>query len=307
MCDLESVSDDAIPITIYKPSGDHRRYDQDYTHWEFGGRRSAARDFYRIAWRRRAANTGERTLMSAIIPPGTAHVHNVYSLGKSDGDPLTLPIAQAVMGSIIADFAIRCVPKDDILLGAINRLPWITPAPLMRDFITLRSMRLASITTAFSELWSKCYIGTFKKDSWVGGHGGIHCRPLGQVTPVWNPGIPLRTHYERRQAIVEIDALVALMLGLSADELGTIYRTQFSVLYGNDRNSNFYDANGRLIPATVLNAWRNKRDRSTVEERTATNQAGKTYTYELPFVTLDREADMRQAYAVFQQRLRERQ
>ena len=40
--------------------------------------------------------------------------------------------------------------------------------------------------------------------------------------------------------------------------------------------------------------------RSSDEERTATNQAGNTYTYELPFVTLDREADMRQAYAHFE-------
>jgi hypothetical protein len=41
----------------------------------------------------------------------------------------------------------------------------------------------------------------------------------------------------------------------------------------------------------------------TVEERTATNQAGNTYTYELPFRLLDREADMRQAYAEFERRL----
>ena len=96
------------------------------------------------------------------------------------------------------------------------------------------------------------------------------------------------------------------MLGLTADELCTIYRTQFAVLYGYDRNVYFYDANGRLVPNACLTVWRKKGDRITEAERTATNQAGNTYTYELPFVTLDREADMRQAYAEFERRLAER-
>lgn len=96
------------------------------------------------------------------------------------------------------------------------------------------------------------------------------------------------------------------MLGLTADELCSIYRTQFAVLRGYDHNVYFYDANGRLVPNSVLTVWRRKCDRITAEERTATNQAGNTYTYELPFITLDREADMREAYAVFAQRLRER-
>jgi len=49
-----------------------------------------------------------------------------------------------------------------------------------------------------------------------------------------------------------------------------------------------------------------KGEGTTRDERTATNQAGNTYTYELPFVTLDREADMRRAYAEFERRLAER-
>ena len=98
---------------------------------------------------------------------------------------------------------------------------------------------------------------------------------------------------------MEIDALVALMLGVTADELCTIYRTQFAVLFGYDRNVYLYDANGRLVPNSVLTVWRKKGDGLSVEERTATNASGNTYVYELPFVALDREADMRQAYAHF--------
>lgn len=99
---------------------------------------------------------------------------------------------------------------------------------------------------------------------------------------------------------------MALTLDLTADELCTIYRTQFAVLYGYDRNDSFYDANGRLVPNSVLTVWRKKGYRIAADERTATNQAGNNYVYELPFVTLDREADMRAAYASFEQDLKER-
>jgi hypothetical protein len=93
------------------------------------------------------------------------------------------------------------------------------------------------------------------------------------------------------------------MLGVTADQLCTIYRTQFAVLYGYDRNSYVYDAKGRLAPNEVLSAWRKKGDKITGAERTGTNQAGHTYIYELPFRRLDREADMRTAYAEFEHRL----
>lgn len=54
-----------------------------------------------------------------------------------------------------------------------------------------------------------------------------------------------------------------------------------------------------------MTVWRKKGDRITAGECTATNQAGNTYIQGLPFVTLDREAERRQAYAEFERRLAE--
>src|SRR5699024_10380263 len=63
--DLEALAGDAVPVTSYKPIRDGQ-YDQLYTHWTLSnGDRVPARDYYRIAWRRMAANTGERTLIPA--------------------------------------------------------------------------------------------------------------------------------------------------------------------------------------------------------------------------------------------------
>ena len=50
------------------------------------------------------------------------------------------------------------------------------------------------------------------------------------------------------------------MLGVTADQLCTIYRTQFAVLYGYDHKTYVYDANGRLVPNEVLSVWRKKGD-----------------------------------------------
>ncbi len=302
--DFEALPLDAIPATAYKPACDEHQYARDYTHWDVDESRSAL-DFYRLAWRRMAANTGERTLITAIVPPGTAHVHPVHAMATHDADSTTLMIISGFTSSLVLDFFVRSASKSEILYGTIRRLPIEMNHPLVRSLV-LRALRLNCVTDAYAQLWRDCWLPTFRDETWAGGFEHALRRPLGEVSRPWNAGIPLRVAADRRQALVEIDALVALTLGLAADELCTIYRTQFAVLYGYDQNVYYYDVNGRLVPNSVLSVWRKKGARITEEERTATNQAGNTYTYELPFVTLNREADMREAYAHFERLLKER-
>jgi hypothetical protein len=309
--DFEALADDAIAATSYKPSGPRKRYDADYTSWEIAAEGGAvetipARDCYRIAWRAMAANSGERTLIPAVIPPGAAHVHPVFSLYSVCDDRFEFAVLAGCLSSLIHDFGVRCAPKSGIPLSSLDRLPWITSRAI-GDAIGLRALRLNCITDAYANLWRECFDPAMRSDDWAGGFA--HCRRqlLGKVGPDWTHDTLLRIAADRRQALVEIDALVALGLGLTADELCTVYRTQFPVLYGYDRNAYLYDANGRLVPRDVLTVWRAKGDNLRVEERTATNPTGNTYTYELPFKFLDREAEMRAAYAEFAKRLRMRE
>ena len=291
--DLETLPPDAIPVTSYKPAGDRARYDADYTHWDG----DPARDHYRLAWRCMAANTGERTLIPAIILPGASHVDGIFR--ASCITTKSLAIAAGTLVSLLADFSVRVTPKSTIRANTAQRLPAVPlDHPLINQLI-LRTLRLNCLTDAYADLWAECFDPSFTSDSWT-----IPDRattPLGDVGPTWTSQTPLRRAVDRRQALVEIDALVALMLGITADQLCTVYRTQFAVLYGYDHDQYFYDAHGRLVPNHVLKVWRKKGEATTEAERTAT-----TYRYDLPFHTYDRELDMHIAYVEFERRLETR-
>jgi hypothetical protein len=305
--DFEGLSDNAIPATAYKPAGPRARYDANYTSWEVTTDGNTvetvwARDCYRIAWRGMANNVSERTLFSAIIPPGAAHINSVFCAAATNKSALDVAIVAGSVASLLCDFSVRVAPKSGIYQGVFARLPLIAEQALHMKLI-LRTLRLNCVTNSYADLWRDCFDAEMQSDSWTGDFDHNHRRPLGDVGQQWTHDSPLRIAADRRQALVEIDALVTLGLGLTADELCTIYRTQFPVLYDYDRKTRLYDANGRLVPAEILTRWRTKGDNLNQEERTATNEAGNTYTYLPPFRFLDREADMRQAYAEFERRL----
>lgn len=308
--DLEGVSDDFVPATKFKyvPPPDMRRA---YSTWSVEGAQLSPRDFYLIAWRRMAANVGERTLLPAIVPKGIAQLSSsVFSVGFPDREPYELAIAAGFASSLISDFVVRAIPKSAILGGVASRLP-LDMSPKLSDEIVLRVLRLNCVTSAFEELWERCWRSRFTADSWCGAYRSLANAQLQDVREAWDPKVPLRRASDRRQAALEIDVLIALSLGIKVDDLCLLYATEFPVLRSYDRgvsNSKqyWYDQNGRLVPLAVRKAWLAAQDKgldADFAELTATNDAGNTYEYAPPFTLLDREADMRAAYAEFEQRL----
>jgi hypothetical protein len=305
--DLEQLPGDAVPVTSYKPIRDGR-YDQLYTHWTLAnGDRVSARDYYRIAWRKMAANTGERTLIPALLPPGAAHIDGVLTMGFPEGSSEPLVMALASMSSLLSDFSVRVAPKANIRAATVERLPILHSEHWLARALKARALMLNSLTDAYADLWNSCTDLTSYGQAWTGGYGYPDSVPMDVLDYEWSEASPLRLAADRRQAQVEIDALVALMLGVTADELCSIYRTQFPVLYKYDTQRDHFDQNGRLVPADVLKTWQKLGEAATDDDLTVTNAQGFTYTYAPPFYTLDREADMRTAYAEFEQRLADRE
>ena len=134
------------------------------------------------------------------------------------------------------------------------------------------------------------------------------------LTPEWTRECALRTDYERRQALVEIDVLVSIALGLTLDELRTIYRIQFPVLRENERDT-WYDRRGRVVftcskglPGVGFDRprWNEIKDMKegvvTGEIEDDTLPGGpvrRVIEYVAPFDRCDREADYATAWAAF--------
>jgi hypothetical protein len=273
--DLEALPADFIPRTSYQPTTDLDKYRRDYGTWKtIDGVPILVRDHYRLAWRRMAAVTGRRTLHSTIIPPGAAHVHPVYSAGPF-ASPEELLGQIGFLSSIPADFMIKSSGSSEIQFALMGQLPRFNPGTALARPLLERAARLVCLTEAYADLWT------------------------GAMGSQWHPDVPLRDAVKRRQAEVELDVLVAIETGLTDDELCTIYRTQFPVLLGYERND-LYDANGRKVPGDMNRLYQKVGENIALEDRTWTHpQSNVEYVFEFPFQSFDREEDMRKAYAHF--------
>ena len=298
--DIEAISSTTQPITLYKPSNDQVAYDSQYTYW---GDHSA-RDFYRLAWRNMAAPTGERTLMPTIIPPGTAHVMTVSAAGGITANRLCEVLAAS--SSILSDFRIRTSGRSHIDFKDLILAPALPKDHPLIPRTVLRVLRLNCLTDAYADLWDECWDESFQTDAPI--LERYDERPIG---PGWTADTPLRRAEDRRNAQAEIDVMVAIMLGVPIEDLCTIYRTQFAVLYdydhGRGQGAYVYDANGRQLPTPVRRAWE-KRQRPTsnedmpLSERTHTHPgSGVSYVYDLPFRIRDRESDFRRIHTTLTQ------
>lgn len=94
--------------------------------------------------------------------------------------------------------------------------------------------------------YGKEYCDEYRKIKWTSQDSRLNQDKFSTLSKEWNNSTPVRTDYERRQALVEIDVLVAMSLNMTLNQLNTIYRIQFPVLQQYD-NDTWYDSLGRIV------------------------------------------------------------
>ena len=69
---------------------------------------------------------------------------------------------------------------------------------------------------------------------------------LASVESEWSFQVAIRSEFARRQALIEIDVLVAQQFGLTLEQLIELYEIYFPVAQKKERNT-YFDANGSIV------------------------------------------------------------
>lgn len=305
--DITKLAANAVPTTKYRRACDLNEYRKAQDQWLHGSYAESVprpyTEFYRLVWRALIADNSERSLISCIVPPGPTHIHAVRSAALFSNRETSLNAG--FWSSLPLDYFLRITGKAYLDVSGARVLPAAgTDHPLACSLL-LRTLRLNCLTDAYADLWHELYDPIWQTEGWVCDWPTLD--KLGHIFDDWTWGTPLRTEYARRAALVEIDALVAVWLGLELEEFLAAYESRFSVLADHEDDM-YFDINGRKLAADY-DAWGHGQTKEHwrqfemyLDDPAATPPPD---GYEPPFNKVDREAEYRQAHAVFSERLRQ--
>jgi hypothetical protein len=116
----------------------------------------------------------------------------------------------SVKFSIIYDFLLRMAGKEDLLHSQLRMLPIL--GCQRADLIAARTLRLVSVTKHYAPLWNRNVKHSIRHDAWsfsdprLVHEDGL---PWSDLPETWERDCALRGDFARRQALLEIDVLVA--------------------------------------------------------------------------------------------------
>ncbi|MEV3979307.1 class I SAM-dependent DNA methyltransferase [Nonomuraea sp. NPDC049758] len=259
--------------------------------------------FCRTAWRKMIAPDTERALYVSIIPPGPAHIDGLRSAWA--GDNRITALLAGFWAALPIDYLLRISGTTNLDVAQARRLPAPTAHHPLSSGLLLRILRLNCLTTAYNDLWAELYDAKWSEnESWACTWQGMQTK-LHTITPDWHHDTPLRSERARRAALIEIDALVAVWLGIDADTLITMYRARFPIMQDFDLVT-WFDANERKIAGdryTYGHGQEKEHWKQFEAYLEGPTDSPVPDGYTAPFYKANREAEMREAHAVFKKRL----
>lgn len=271
-------------------------------------------DCYRVISRKRLNLSGERTLISCIAPPKTAHIDTVIGIA-SDVDTITY--LAGIMASLPYDFYVKIVGASDINYSLLSTFPVVSDK--FTNAIKRRALLLNALNREFDILWDKVSPALCECDCYASEDCRLNNDCFSIFNSEWSVDTPVRDDYSRRQLLVELDVLSSMALGMTLEQLISIYRIQFPVLQSYESDT-WYDTNGRIVftnNRSLTNVgfsrpeWENgikgapagkKFYRTIMDDTIPGGPVERTIEYVAPFDRCDREQDYETAWKFFEEK-----
>ena len=327
--DICKISNEFCPRTNYTPTVDlmsFRSIVQGFKSGQDSDGKPIYDDwtkYYHVGFRRMVGPTSERTLSGAILMRNCNHIGGVVSTTFKDYNKL-IEFA-GLTHSIVLDFYIKTLGVMDIHASRVYPLP-LGIADKFKPSLFVRTLMLNCLTNHYADLWQEMWKEEYKNETWS--IEDKRLKSFASLTEQWQWATPLRNYFERRQALVEIDVIAAMALGLSLQDLEMIYTIQFPVLQQNE-NDTWYDAEGKIVFTCSKGltgvgldrpAWNAMRGNPitdadgtviayegaepqythTIDPRKSELYGGQQQTFIAPYNRCDRIADYRTAWAHFE-------
>ena len=265
-------------------------------------------DFYKVGYRKMLNQTGDRTLNAGILLKKSSHVNGVISaIFRKESDTIELA---GLSSSLVLDFLMKTIASANLTDSRLKEFPMGIEEKYKYP-LYCRTLMLNCMTKYYADLWNNNYHPSFKQQEWSSSDNRL--KPFNSLTEMWDVNIPLRNDFERRMALVEIDVISAMAIGLTLDELVTIYESRFDVLKKNEDNT-FYDKTGRIVytknagltgvgvDTPIWTSICNLKDGDFYDHLIEKNELynGNIIRYYAPFVACDRIEDYRIAWEHFE-------
>ena len=308
--DLQLVSEDYRPRTNYIPGDKSILLSKFIKGFDA---KDNWLDHYKVGFRKMLSNVNERTLTSCLIPPSTSHVNGIISVTFKDEQMLTE--FAGLTHSIAYDFYVKSIGASNLTDSRLRPFPMGIDKKYQIELI-FRTLLLNCVNEDYAGLWERLWNDAFKESKWSKNTAKLSM--LKDRTRLWVEDTPLRNWYERRLALIEIDVITAMALGLSLEELALIYNVQFPVLQQNE-NDTWYDTKGNIVftcakgipgiglDRPIWNDIKNLKVGETYEHTIEKSELykGKVVTYHAPFDKCDRVEDYKTAWAHFEEIFKE--
>ena len=265
-------------------------------------------DYYKIGFRKMLSQAGERTLIGAILPPKCSHTGGIISISFKNHNTLTE--LMGLSSSVVLDFFLKTIRASNLYSNRLIAFP-LGIETKYQSALYSRTLMLNCLTLHFAALWSGIWRDDFCNQSWS--IEDCRLKSFGTLQREWTWNTPLRNYFERRQALVEIDVIAAMALGLSLQDLEMIYTIQFPVLQQNE-NDTWYDRKGNIVFTCSKGLtgvgvdrpqWEQIRNMQEGETYAHTIEKSELYRgqqviYYAPFTKCDRIEDYRTAWVHFE-------